>query len=257
MPTRAERTFGFIVDVLLYPARIHPRLLTQAGATVAIVILVGIIICVLPPIKDWIFCSWSLFRDVSKTNYDRIKNWMDFTSIACQGIIAITVGGFVFTDGVASWLRHRAEALQTRMQDITEALQQDGKPTPQVSAPLTPRQQALRECQQEIENLRVGVSPKNIAERVHKAFDLVDKMYKLLSPNSPTVDFILRHLIYIPFPFNLIPGFRDRRLIILMGLRYGVAFPGGFYGLLAYIFFLILIFSSTVKTYFDYPGVCS
>ena len=43
---------------------------------------------------------------------------------------------------------------------------------------------------------------------------------------------------------------------MLIGLRIGTAFPGGLYGVIAFILFEGLIISQVVKTYFDYAPAC-
>jgi hypothetical protein len=251
MPTITERTVDFFVDTLLFPARIPPRILTRVAGTVAIALLFFIIILTLPPIKDLVFCEFAIFRDTARTDADKIKNWCDFISVLCQIVIVIAIGGFVFTDGIARWIRHRSEALQIQLLEITEALHTGA------GTQLTPRQESLLKCQQQIDKAKQGINLRNFLVRIREISNIIDNMYKLLLPDSPRLNFVVRHLAPVPFPFNYIPGFRNNRFIILLSMRYGLAFPGRFYGNLAFGVFLLMVCSFALKTYFDYPATCS
>jgi hypothetical protein len=252
MPTITERTVDFFVDTLLFPARIPPRILTRVAATFAILLLFIILILTLPPIKDLVFCKFSIFRDVASTESNKIKNWCDFISVSCQIVLVIAIGGFVFTDGIARWIHQRSEMIQTHLLEITEAIHTEA------GAQLTPRQDALSKCREQIDKAKQGINLKNFPTRIREISNIIDNMYKLLIPDAPPpVRFVLRHLAPVPFPLNYIPGFRNNRLIVLMSMRYGLAFPGRFYGGLAFLVFLVMVCSFALKTYFDYPATCS
>jgi hypothetical protein len=249
MSSVAERSFDFVVDVLLYPARVPPKTLTRLSSTISIAVLLTVVILVLPPVKDRIFCEIEIFRRGSQLHSEAIRNWCDFVFIGSQVIIAIAVGGFVFTDSVARWVRQRSQTVQLRLEEITEALQ--------TRTELTERQKAIVELQDKISNIRRDLTLKTLWPKARAVSHVIDEMYALLVPTTPTVNFVFNNLFHIPFPFNRIPGLRDNKLIILLGMRYGLAFPGGLYGGIAYLFFLIMVSAASLKTYFDYAPHCT
>ena len=57
--------------------------------------------------------------------------------------------------------------------------------------------------------------------------------------------------------YRLVFGGRLYRFYaVLILVRLGAAFPGGFYGVVAFIFFQGLIYAQVVKTYFEYFPNC-
>jgi hypothetical protein len=203
MPSITERSIDFVVETLLFPARVPPRILTRIATTVAILLLLRVLILTLPPLKNFAFCA--IFHEINRKDFDEIKNWCDFVVVACQIVIVIAIGGFVFTDGVARWMRQRSESLQTQLLNITEALQ--------TGAQLTPRQQSLLQYQDQIDDAKRGINLRNIFTKVREIGNIVDNMYKLLAPDVPALDFSLRRLVFVPFPFSRIPGIRDNKLL--------------------------------------------
>lgn len=250
MTTMAERTFGYVVTGLLSPAQTPPKMLTKLVGTVAIGLLVLVLILALPPVKDRTYCL--AFSGTENITKEHIKNWCDFITVACQMLIAMTIGGVVFTNSIADWIRDRSALIQNRLHGISDMLVDN---TP--NGPRTEKQEELRNYMKQIDALKIGIDSHNFVDRMHQVCRIIDQMYKLLVPDAPILNFLVRHFLHVPFPFNKIPGFRDNRIFILLSMRYGIAFPGGLYGLFAYFAFLIMTGSVVLKTYFDYSPVCT
>jgi hypothetical protein len=233
-------------------------------------ILGGLMLVTIPPLKDTIFCSWSLFKETPVDHYELIKNWCDFGILACQVWIAVMIGGVIFTDGISKWFRDHSESIQVQLNQITELI--DTRAPLAMTAygecvyywiteaidttgRLTPRQQSLFDRQAHIERIRNGITLKNLVPKLQDALHEIQEIYNIIVPNVRVLAWA-ENVLYMPFSLNLIPGFRNNRLPIFLILRYAANFPGGVYGWFAFLAFLLMIALSTIKLYYDYARHC-
>jgi hypothetical protein len=247
MATFARRIYDAIIRAFLYPATAPPRALSRASETVIVFILLIAVVVAIPSAKDFVFCKWTSFSEISKPGVEEIKNWCDFIIIFCQVVIALMIGGVIFADGIVKWMRDRSEELQRQLEEITEALQ--------ATAHLTPKQQSLRDKPQQIDDIRTGIKITNLFPKIRDAMYVVESMYNDMVPDSHIVNF-MGNFIYLPFPFDVIPGLRGKRLWVFLVFRYTSTFPGGVYGMIAFTLFIAMIAVTVAKTYFEYAPVC-
>jgi hypothetical protein len=233
---RLTRLAGFqirmLASVLLLRSR-PPRILGWMVWLYLVGILLATLIFALPPVRFHLSCWTQIpksYPDVEAREW--IKNWCDSAIIFFQIGITVAVGGVVFTERVVDFIRQRAIVAQN---DFNARMV-----TPDVGE----RRKRLARFYWTMKGFdarKGGPSPPSRLEIARAWW-------------SHTAT-ILEDII----PADIIAGFGDRLPFFYRGFifKFAVAFPGGFYGLIAFTMFEGLLVAQVVKTYFDYIPVCS
>jgi len=176
------------------------------------------IVLAAPPAKDLLFCR--LFSKPSPEKMELIKNYCDYSAICFQILIAITIGGIAITESAAYTIRSKINVIQA-----SQLAQFDKKQRDSI--------RRMIKMYLDIRYVGTGLTSDNALTRTKK---LISDIFTL----SIAVFGARSYTFYA----------------MLIGLRIGTAFPGGLYGVIAFILFEGLIISQVVKTYFDYAPAC-
>jgi len=217
---RLDNVFKALVGGMFFPSRVvTPALLSPATR---IVIAVGLIIPIAlaePNVKDIAACF--VFSKPSAETRELVKNFCDFAAITFQILIAVMIGGIAVTERVVS-------AIQRQMADIERRRLSNLDRTKKLF---------VRQLVQMYVDTRYaghGMTLSNFLPRTRK----------ILSDQWAVYRQVFGGRLYWYYVF-------------LVLFRSGAAFPGGFYGVIAFFLFQGLIWSQVLKSYFDYfPPMC-
>jgi hypothetical protein len=231
MSSRAERALTAAINLLLYPGRVQPTWLSRIGTLLIIVGLVLPIILAFPLLKDHLFCAVPSLRGITAEKREAIKNWCDFVALCSQVVLALMVGGIIFTDRIAGAWRTRAEKIQAELEQMSEAILK-GEASTTIG-------RQLAGYMQQLETLKRGVTWFNLPVRLVRASSIAEHIYGVVLPDAYKILFS-----------NLPPT------AALLGIRLLVNFPGGYSGTRIFGVFVVMIASGALKTYLEYPPVC-
>jgi hypothetical protein len=173
----------------------------------------------LPPLSDWWGCYIKRTQFSPGTSIESIKHWCDWLATVFQIVIVASIGGVIFTEGSAQFFRRFSDRLNEHIENSTENNTKE-------------RSEFVRETVERIEYI---ASSNN--HNIVKAGQIIRLQYDLF-----------QKAILLP---NYYYWFIFRGLI--------VNFPGGLYGLLAFMFLFLQILTITTKMSLDYisQNTCS
>lgn len=182
----------------------------------AVPLIVFALLCC-PPVMHWIYPQ--LFPvDLHEAQAFRTQflPWTEFTRIISEVLLAVFVGGQVFNDAVRNSIKRTLERLQELLDTSTNEQRAE------------------------------------LARRANNALDVLEDW--LFGRTG------VRHKIRRSWDaYNAIIAFRNvvwrdvKWLYLrLITIRIYYLFPGGMYGLLAYVFFFLILLSKCFKFYLDY-----
>jgi hypothetical protein len=216
-----DRTFAKVVSLVFLPAeKATARLLgIPARGTIALIFISTIIIAILP-IREWIAHEQYGIRCLAPALKESAKAYCDFILVLLQIAIAITIGGIAITEGAV----RIAQSLVRSYEDSKDIM-------------LTNEQRLLSE---------------EMDETYKRARGRIENMSLW---NLPTTLWGINHDLSSVFRLAgiAIPKF----YLSLLVFRFGTAFPGGWYGVIAFILFEGLLAAEIMKMHFDYTPACS
>jgi hypothetical protein len=197
-------------------------------------ILLVTFVLVLPPVRSLFSCWLAIPKNYADPeSREWVKDWCDAAIILFQIGLAISVGGVVFTERLVDFIRQRTMALQNAI-DM-------GYMTPDIRE----RRRRLARFYWAMKALEIRIGTANNPPSI----------FEIMRTWSRHTGRVLEDLV----PAGVIPGGGEQVpfLYRIFLFKFAVSFPGGFYGLAAFLMFEGLLLAQVVKTYFDYISACS
>lgn len=221
-PTGQMRNFfKTAVKNFFLPTRLDYARSFGWGWRILIVILfLSLIILCLPPMVGLISTSvLSLeFKHYLITNKDILKAWLNFGSLVLEILIAILLGQILLTEGMAQRLKRLVADSQVNYQRNLE-----------------------------IELRTEEMQLKNNVDEIYRLLHENASFPKLIANIGKAYRLVKESLIF------LYPGLRDLYTKVIF-LSLITSFPGGLYGLGAFILFILLSFTKVLGFFLDNPA---
>jgi hypothetical protein len=186
----------------------------------------GIVFCLFltvvfaePHVRKYIHINLMDIKCISNERKDEIKSCCDFAIICLQILIALMIGGIAVTDALAAFVRTKFAELENN--------------------------EKRRIWRTQFALLRDILS-------IYKEIRQTSQERRLLRTSKSFLT-ILRNLFKF---YELLRSDLGRLWARILFFRLASSFPGGFYGVAAFILFEALIIIQVVKTYFDYAQTC-
>jgi hypothetical protein len=217
---RLDKVFNALVAGMFSPSQIAtPALLSPAAR---IIIAAGLIIPVVlaePNVKNIAACL--AFSKPSDETKELVKNFCDFAAITFQILIAVMIGGIAVTERVVSAIQQQMAAIERRRLEHLESQ----------------KKLFIRQL------IRMYVDTRYAGDGLTLS-NFLPRTKKILSD---------QWAVYRQIFGGRLSGY----YMFLVLFRSGAAFPGGFYGVIAFFLFEGLILTQVLKSYFDYfPPTC-
>jgi hypothetical protein len=205
----------FIARTIVAPVWIpYTRPLSIALLILAMVIFTFLILLSLPPIVDAVIADKFLpsFRTFLQENSSWLNRWAPSLRLSLEILSAITIGGSIFALSVANTIKAKLDDYKTHILNTSHSH-------------LSEYEKRVYRNLRKITYLIHTISLKNLLKRIPTLFILSHDVYSLFIRNLP--------LSYGYF----------------MTTAVFTSFPGGFYGLLAFIFFTLLCTTKLIQIY--------
>jgi len=215
-----DRLVKRIIAGLFAPSNLaKPELLSGPVIIAIALVLLLTVITAVPMLRDKISEAVFHVNCLSAEAKEAGKEYCDFAIIGFQVSIALVVGGIFVTDKITELTQRAALSFQ---QDRQTALLRDQK-------------RLMRDLYRAYVGLKRagrGVTVWNAPWKFMAALSHVHRTYILAGRRIP------------------------RFYLVMLTVRFGSAFPKGFYGVLALVVFDAFLLAQIAKGYFDYLAVC-
>jgi hypothetical protein len=197
---------------------VRPTILSGPTLALIVLLLLGTVLAAAPPLREIVADRVFDVRCLVDATKDIGKEYADFAVITFTLLVAFIIGGVLVTDRIAE----ATHAAALRYQQYRQQRLADEQKT---------IQDELYAVYQGIKAMGEGITIWNFPGRIVAVFAGFQQLM---------------------FMTQRIPLF----LSLLLLFRFGLAFPKGFYGVLALAVFEGLLLAQVAKTYFEYLPVC-
>jgi hypothetical protein len=214
----SDRFAKSLIGGLFYPTQLPMQILSRPVLHTLILILLLTPILALPPIREVMRHAMAI-HCLDEHTKEVGKQYSDFAIILFQMLIALTVGGIFITEELVKSLQARMAQTQALM-DATFVQK---------------RRRMMAKMYRtyvRVKRLWRGVAWRNVVQRFMDACNSLFELFSLVNKELPVT------------------------YAYMLAFRAASAFPGGLYGVMAFVFFECLLLSTVAKTYFDYLIVC-
>ena len=205
----------------LYPDRMLGRQTFSVSAVVLIgCVFLGTAVVAEPSMRDFLSCKMAAVRNSTADGRQAVQDYCDFATVLSQILLAIVIGGIVITERWVNVIRAGTDHLQSVEQRKFSTKRKE-------------LSQTALEILRNTENAAAKISGGSYFGPIIAIGDEIWRLYRLTR--------------------KILPGFLSWMLLV----RITTSFPGGFYGVLSFVLFVLMLFAQVVKLYFGHAVICA